>query len=63
MVSNYSNPSEYPRDRYARDQFERETVLPLVGAALIAIVMASLGLWWAVLSVVCPLASALLGAG
>jgi hypothetical protein len=30
-----------------RDQFQRQTVLPL-GAALIIIVLLSLGLWWAI---------------
>jgi hypothetical protein len=56
----YRNPAEYRRDHYARrDQFQRETALPL-GAALIIIVLLSLGLWWAILSAVLPLASALL---
>jgi hypothetical protein len=50
MVSSYRNPAELRRDHDARrDQFERETVLPL-GAALIIIVLSSLGLWWAILS-------------
>jgi hypothetical protein len=56
----YRNPAEYRRDHDARcDQFQRETVLPL-GAPLIIIVLLSLGLWWAVLSAVLPLASALM---
>jgi hypothetical protein len=55
MVSGY--PAEFRRDHDARrDQFERETVLPL-GAALIIIVLSSLGLWWAILSAVWPLQS------
>jgi len=60
-AGHYRNPTEYRRDRYARyDQLQRETVLP-IGAALIIIVLLSLGLWWAIWSVVLPLASALLG--
>ena len=56
----YRNPTEVGRDHYARrKQFQRETVLP-IGAALIIIVLLSLGLWWAILSAVRPLASALL---
>ena len=59
-MEHHRNPTEYRRDHDARrDQFQRETVLPL-GAALIIIVLLSLGLWWAVLSVVWPLALALL---
>ena len=39
--------AEFRREHYAqRDQIERETILPL-GAALIVIVLSSLGLWWA----------------
>jgi hypothetical protein len=39
----YRNPTEFRRDHYARrDQFQRETVLP-IGAALIIIVLSSLG--------------------
>ena len=46
--SNYRNPAEYRRDHdELRDQFQRETILPL-GAALIIIVLLSLGLWWAI---------------
>jgi len=57
MVSHYRNPAEFRRDHDARrGQFERETALPL-GAALIIIVLSSLGLWWAILSAVWPLAS------
>ena len=56
---NYRNPTEFRRDHYARrDQFQRETVLP-IGAALIIIVLLSLGLWLAILSAVLPLGSAL----
>jgi hypothetical protein len=56
----YRNPTEFRTDHYARrDQFQRETILPL-GAALIIIVLLSLGLWWAVLSALRPLASALM---
>jgi hypothetical protein len=57
---NYRNPTEFRRNHYARrDQFQRDTVLP-IGAALIIIVLLSLGLWWAILSATRPLASALL---
>jgi hypothetical protein len=57
MVSRYRNPAEFRRDHDARrDQFERETVLPL-GAALIIIVLSSLGFWWAILAAGWPLAS------
>jgi hypothetical protein len=56
----YRNPTEFRRDHYARrDQFQRETVLP-IGAALILIVLLSLGLWWAIRSIAWPLAAALL---
>jgi hypothetical protein len=48
----YRNPTEFRRDHDARrDQFQRETVLP-IGAALIIMVLLSLGLWWAILSAV-----------
>jgi len=60
VAPHYRNPAELRRDHDAqRDQLQRETVLPL-GAALIVIVLSSLGLWWAILSVMWPLASALL---
>ena len=56
----YRNPTEFRRDHYARrDQFQRDTALP-IRAALIIIVLLSLGVWWAILSAVPPLASALL---
>jgi hypothetical protein len=56
---NYRNPTELRRNHYARrDQFQRDTVLP-IGAALIIIVLLSLGLWLAILSAVLPLGSAL----
>jgi hypothetical protein len=56
----HRNPTEYRRDHDARrDQFQRETVLPL-WAALIIIVLLSIAVWWAILSVVWPLISALL---
>jgi hypothetical protein len=59
-VAHYRNPTGYRRDHDAlRDQFQRETVLPL-GAALIITMLLSLGLWWAVLSAVRPLVSALM---
>ena len=59
-AAHYRNPTEFRRDHNARyDQFQRETALPL-GAALIIIMLSSLGLWWAVLSVAWPLVSALL---
>ena len=44
----YYDPTEYQRDHDGlRDQFQRETILPL-GAALIMIVLLSLGLWCAI---------------
>ena len=56
----YRNPTGFRRYHYARrDEFQRETVLP-IGAALLIIVLLSLGLWWAILSAARPLASALL---
>jgi hypothetical protein len=59
-VAHYRNPTEYRRDHDAlRDQLQRETVLPL-GAALIIIVLLSLGLWWAILCAVSSLISTLL---
>ena len=62
-AQHYRNPTEFRRDHYARrDQFQRETVLP-IGAALIIIVLSSLGLWWAILSAVRPLASSVTGVG
>jgi hypothetical protein len=57
-VEHHRNPAEYRRDHDARrDQFQREMVLPL-SAALIIIVLSSVALWWAILSVVWPLISA-----
>jgi hypothetical protein len=54
-AQHYRNPTEYQGDIYARrDSFQRETVLPM-GAALIIIVLLSLGQWWAILSAVLPL--------
>ena len=51
-AEHYRSPGEFRRDHDASyEQLERETTLPL-GAALIIIVLLSLGLWWAVLSVV-----------
>ena len=59
-MEHHRNPAEYRRDYDAgRDQFQRETVLPL-WAALIIIVLSSVALWWAILSVVWPLISTLL---
>jgi hypothetical protein len=59
-AEHYRNPAEYRRDHHARrDQFQRGGSLPL-GAALIIIVLLSLGVWWTILSPVLPLASALL---
>jgi hypothetical protein len=41
----YRNPAEHRREHHAyRDRFRRGTVLPM-GAALIIIVLLSLGLW------------------
>ena len=60
-VAHYRSPGEFQRDQQARrEQFQRETALPL-GAALIVIVLLSLGLWWVILSAGSPLISALLG--
>ena len=60
MVPQYRNAAAFRGDHYARrGQFQRETVLSL-GVALIIIPLASLGLWWAIVSAVWPLASALL---
>ena len=62
-VSHYPDRAEIRRDHYVRgDQVEREIAVSL-GAALITITLSSLGLWWAVLSVVHPLALALLVGG
>jgi hypothetical protein len=59
-AEHHRNPTEYRRDHDARrGQFQRETVLPL-WAALMTIVLLSIALWWAILSVVWPLISALL---
>jgi hypothetical protein len=59
-AEHYLNFTEFRRDHDARyEQLQRETALPLV-AALIIIAPLSLGLWWALLSVAWPLASALL---
>jgi hypothetical protein len=45
-VAHYRSPGEFQRDQQARrEQFQRENALPL-GAALIVIVLLSLGLWW-----------------
>ena len=53
----YRDPAEYRRDHDALlDQLKRETILPL-GAALIMIVLLSLGLWcliWLVVSSLVP---------
>ena len=59
-VEHRRNPAEYRRDHDARRyQFQRETVLPL-WAALMIIVLLSVALWWAILSVGWPLISTLL---
>ena len=59
-VERCRNPAEFRIDHDARyDQLRRETALPL-GAALLIIVVLSLGLWWVVVSMAWPLASALL---
>ena len=60
-VAHYRTPAEFQRDHYARrEQLQRETARPL-GAALIMIVLLSLGLWWVILLAGSPLISALLG--
>ena len=60
-MAHYRTPAEFQRDHHARRaQLQRETALPL-GAALIVIVLLSLGLWWVILSAGSPLISALLG--
>jgi hypothetical protein len=62
-VAPYRNHTAYGTHHEAlRDQFERETVLPL-GAGLIVIVLSSLGLWLAIWWVVSLFASGLLGVG
>ena len=59
-VAHRRNPAEYQRDHDARrEQLQREALLPL-GTALIIIVLVSLGLWWAILSVIWPVISAFL---
>jgi hypothetical protein len=58
-VAHYRSPAEFRRDHYARrEQLQRETALPL-GAALIIIVLLSLGLWWVIWLAGSPLISAL----
>jgi hypothetical protein len=60
VAPHYRNSAEARKEHFAqRDQLQRETIHPL-GVALIVIVLSSLGLWWAILSVVWPLASTLL---
>ena len=60
IVPHYRNAAAFRGDHCARrDQLQRETVLPL-GVALIIIPLAPLGLWWAIVSAVWPLTSALL---
>ena len=59
-VAHRRNLAEYRRDHDARrERLQREPVLPL-GAAVIIIVVVSVGLWWAIFSVVWPLISAFL---
>jgi hypothetical protein len=58
--SHYRSPAGFRTAHDARRvQLQREAALPL-GAALISIVLMSLGLWWAILWAVSPLVSALL---
>ncbi len=46
FVTHYRNPAEFRRDHYRRrEQFQRDTALPLA-ASWIIIVLSSLGLWW-----------------
>jgi len=60
-VAHYRIPAEFQRDQQARrEQLQDETALPL-GAALIVIVLLSLGLWWVILSAGSPLISACWG--
>ena len=60
-VARYQTLAELRRDDHGRrEQLQRETALPL-GAALIIIVLLSLGLWWVILSAGSPLISALWG--
>jgi hypothetical protein len=59
-AEHYRNFTEFRRDHDVRyEQLQREIALSLA-AALIIIVPLSFGLWWALLSVAWPLASALL---
>ena len=56
----YQTLAELRRDHYGRrEQLQRETALPL-GAALIIIVLLSLGLWWVIWLAGSPLVSVLL---
>jgi hypothetical protein len=58
--SHYRIPAGFRTNHDARrKQLQREAASPL-GAALISIVLMSLGLWWAILGAVSPLVSALL---
>jgi hypothetical protein len=60
IIAHHRTSAELQRDHDARrDQFQRETALPL-GAALIIIVLSSLGLWWLILLAGSRLISALL---
>ena len=54
IVAHYRIPAEFQRDQQARrEQLQREIALPL-GAALIVIVLLSLGLSWVILSAGSP---------
>jgi hypothetical protein len=60
MAPHHHNPPELRREHYARrNQFRRESILP-VGAALVIIVLVSLGLWSVILWAISPSVSALL---
>ena len=60
MVWHHRSAAEIRKDHDAlHEQFQRQTVLPLC-AALIIIVLVSLGLWWTILSLGWPLTLALL---
>ena len=61
FVTHHRNPAEFRTEHHARrEQFQRDTALPLA-AALTIIVLSSLGLWWVVVLAGSRLVSALWG--
>ena len=60
MVWHHHSAAEIRKDHDARrERFQHQSVLPL-STSLIIIVLVSLGLWWAILSLGWPLTLALL---